>query len=71
MHISSAAGKSASVSYLDICDFVQTNVEEEVVLGSQGDQQYIVKSGPKSPFGKLNFESMVSGKLGYSLQAGR
>ena len=49
VHISSAAGKSSSVSYLDICDFVQTNVEEEVVLGSQGDQQFVVKSGPKKP----------------------
>ena len=43
VHISSA-GKSASVTYLDICDFVQSNVEEEVVLGNQGDQQVIKKA---------------------------
>ena len=48
IHLSAAAGKSTS-SYLDICDFAQTCVEEEVVLGSQGDQQIIVKSGPKKP----------------------
>ena len=48
IHLSSAAGKSTP-SYLDICDFVQSSIEEEVVLGSQGDQQIIVKSGPKKP----------------------
>ena len=48
IHLSSAAGKSTS-SYLDICDFAQSCVEEEVVLGSHGDQQFIVKSGPKKP----------------------
>ena len=48
IHLSSAAGKSA-FNYYDICDFVQTTVEEEVVLGGQGDQQIVVKSGPKKP----------------------
>ena len=48
VHLSAAAGKSTS-NYLDICDFAQTCLEEEVVLGSQGDQQIIVKSGPKKP----------------------
>lgn len=48
IHLSSAAGKSTP-SYFDICDFVQTSVEEEVVLGGQGDQQIVVKSGPKKP----------------------
>lgn len=48
IHISSASGKSV-VNYLDICDFVQSSVEEELVLGGQGDQQIIVKSGPKKP----------------------
>ncbi|MEW8544941.1 MAG: hypothetical protein AB2693_15555 [Candidatus Thiodiazotropha sp.] len=49
IHISSACGKSGS-NYLDICDFVQcTVVEEDVVLGGQGDKQIIVKSGPKKP----------------------
>ena len=46
--MSSAASKSA-FNYYDICDFVQTTVEEEVVLGGQGDQQIVVKSGPKKP----------------------
>ena len=48
IHISSASGKSAS-NFYDICDFVQVSVEEEVVLGGHGDQQIIVKSGPKKP----------------------
>ena len=48
IHISSASGKSVS-GFLDICDFVQCSVEEEVVLGGQGDQQIVVKSGPKKP----------------------
>ena len=48
IHISSASGKSAT-SYLNICDFVQSSVEEEVILWGQGDQQIIVKSGPKKP----------------------
>ncbi|MCG8113587.1 MAG: hypothetical protein N0E59_22785, partial [Candidatus Thiodiazotropha taylori] len=48
IHLSSAAGKSVS-NYLDICDFVSSSVEEEVVLGGQGDRQIIVKSGPSKP----------------------
>ena len=48
IHLSSAAGKSAH-NHLDICDFVQTCVEEEVLLGAQGDQQIVVKSGLKKP----------------------
>ena len=48
IHISSASGKSVS-NYLDICDFVQSSVEEDVILGGQGEQQIIVKSGPKKP----------------------
>ena len=46
IHLSSAAGKLNN-NYLDICHFVQTCVEEEVLLGAQGDQQIVVKSGPK------------------------
>ena len=42
------AGKSAP-NHLDICDFVQTCVEEEVLLGAQGDQQIDVNSGLKKP----------------------
>ena len=46
IHIATATGKSAS-SYYDICDFVPNNIEEEMVIGGPGDQQVIVKSGPK------------------------
>ena len=49
IHISSASDKSVS-NYIDICDFVQsTMVEEDVILGGQGDQQIVVKSGPNKP----------------------
>ena len=48
VHLSTATGKSTS-SYLDICDFIPNAVEEELVIGGQGDQQVIVKSGPKKP----------------------
>ena len=48
VHLSSAAGKSTS-NYLEICDFVQTCFEEEVVLWGQGDQQIVMKSSPKKP----------------------
>ena len=54
IHISLALGKSVT-GFLDICDFVQCTVEEEVVLGGQGNQQIIVKSGPKEP----KFESLT------------
>lgn len=43
-----SSGKSAPSSY-DITDFVSSNVEEEIVVGSNGTQQVILKSGPKKP----------------------
>ena len=30
-----------------MCDFVPHSVEEELVIGGQGEQQVVVKSGPK------------------------
>ena len=48
VHIATATGKSSSAFY-DICDFVPTAVEEEMVIGGQGEQQIVVKSGPKKP----------------------
>lgn len=48
IHIATAYGKSAP-SYLDICDFVTSNVEEELIIGGHGDQQILVKSGPRKP----------------------
>lgn len=48
VHIATATGKSSS-SFYDICDFVPTAVEEEMVIGGQGEQQIVVKSGPKKP----------------------
>lgn len=48
IHIATAFGKSVT-NYLDICDYVVSNIEEELVIGSQGDQQILVKSGPRKP----------------------
>ena len=48
IHIATATGKSG-LSYLDVCDFVPLSVEEELVIGGQGEQQVVVKSGPKKP----------------------
>lgn len=43
-----ATGKSVP-THLDITDFVTGSVEEEIVVGGNGSQQIIVKSGPKKP----------------------
>ncbi|MCG8078480.1 MAG: hypothetical protein JAY75_19845, partial [Candidatus Thiodiazotropha taylori] len=48
VHIASATGKSASVFY-DICDFVPHALEEEVLVGGQGEQKLVIKAGPKKP----------------------
>lgn len=48
IHIATATGKSNS-SHYDIVDFVPHAVEEELVIGGQGEQQVVVKSGPKKP----------------------
>ena len=48
IHIASATGRSAS-TFFDICDFVPKAVDEDLVVGGQGDQQLVIKSGPKKP----------------------
>ena len=48
IHLSTAADKSVC-SHYDICDFVQCSIEEETIIGGQGDQQIVVKSGPRKP----------------------
>ena len=53
IHLTTAAGKSAA-NYLDICDFVQSSVEEEVALVGVGEEEakginILVNSGPKNP----------------------
>ena len=48
IHLASAASRSI-VPFYDICDFVPNSIKEEVVIGSNGDQQIVVKSGPKRP----------------------
>ena len=48
IHIASATGKSTS-TYYDICDFVPHALEEDLVVGGQGDQHLVIKSGPRKP----------------------
>ena len=48
IHIASATGKSTS-TYLDICDFVPHSIDEDLVVRGQGEQQLVIKSGPKKP----------------------
>ena len=45
---SAASGKSAP-TYYDITDFVSNQVEKEVVVGGNGAQQVVLKSGPRKP----------------------
>ena len=48
IHIASATGKLTATFY-DVCDFVPHSVDEDLVVGGQGEQQLIIKSGPKKP----------------------
>ena len=48
IHIASATGKLTS-TYYDICDFVPHSLDEDLVVGGQGEQQLVIKSGPKKP----------------------
>lgn len=45
---SAASGKSAPTHY-DITDFVSNTVEEEIIVGGNGMQQVVLKSGPRKP----------------------
>ena len=45
-----SADSGTSVStHLDITDFISNTVEEEIIVGGNGTQQVIVKSGPRKP----------------------
>ena len=48
IHIASATGKLTS-TYYDICDFVPHSLDEDLVVGGQGEQQLVIKSGPNKP----------------------
>lgn len=43
-----AQGKSAPTNY-DITDFISGTIEEEIIVGGNGTQQVVVKSGPRKP----------------------
>ena len=49
IHLSRTALGKSSPSHYDITDFVTGMIEEEVVVGGNGSQQIVLKSGPKKP----------------------
>ena len=49
IYLQAAASGKSSLSYHDVTDFVAGNVEEEIIVGGNGSQQVILKSGPKKP----------------------
>ena len=38
---------ASSSAFYDICDFVPHAVDEDLVVGGQGDHHLVIKSGPK------------------------
>lgn len=49
IYLARAAFGKSPPSHLDITDFVTGNVEEEIIVGGNGSQQVVLKSGPKKP----------------------
>ena len=49
IYLQAAASGKSSPSYYDVTEFVTGNIEEEIVVGGNGSQQVILKSGPKKP----------------------
>ena len=45
---SAAIGKSAPMHY-DIMDFISSTVEDKIIVGGNGSQQAVAKSGPPKP----------------------
>ena len=57
IYLAAAASGKSTPSYYDITEFVTGNVEEEIIVGGNGSQQVILRSGPKKP--KLESVSLV------------
>lgn len=49
IYLSRAANGKSPHSHYDITDFVAGSMEEEIVVGGNGTQQVVLKSGPKKP----------------------
>ena len=49
IYLARAASGKCIHNYYDITDFVAGNMEEEIVVGGNGTQQVILKSGPEKP----------------------
>ena len=49
IYLQAAASGKSSPSYYAITYFVTGNEEEEILVGGNGSQQVILKSGPKKP----------------------
>ena len=52
IHIASATGKPVG-PYYNICDFVPSIMEEEVIIGGMGNRVLWLSPAPKSPFLKI------------------
>lgn len=47
--LESAAQSKSAPTHLDITDFISGTIEEEIIVGGNGTQQVVVKSGPRKP----------------------
>ena len=48
IYLSAAAAVKSVPSCYDITDFVAGNVEEEIIVGGNGEHQVVLKTGPKT-----------------------
>lgn len=63
IYLAAAASGKSSPSCYDITDFVAGNMEEEIVVGGNGAQQVVLKTGPKkTQVRKRYFGTMVCSK---------
>lgn len=49
IYLAAAASGKSNPTFYDITEFVTGNMEEEIVVGGNGAQQVVLKSGPKKP----------------------
>lgn len=49
VYLSAAASGKSALSYYDITEFVAEKYEEEIVVGDNGSQRLVLKSGPQKP----------------------
>ena len=49
IYLAAVASGNITPTYYDITEFVTGNMEEEIIVGGNGSQQVILRSGPKKP----------------------